>query len=68
VARGFEKGVVSMTENIDFTKDSEYKRLFGEKDLKKEKVCLYESKSNEKTMERKGRDTSSTKTSRKNSQ
>jgi hypothetical protein len=57
-----------MTEKIDWTKDSEYIRLFGEKDLKKEKVCLYESKSNEKTMERKGRDTSSTKTSRKNSQ
>ena len=42
-------------EKIDFTKDSEYRRL-------------YESKSDEKTMEREGRDTSSTKTSRENSQ
>jgi hypothetical protein len=47
--------MVGMTEKIDFTKDSEYKRL-------------YESKSNEKTMERKGGDTRSTKKSRQNSE
>ena len=40
---------------IDFTQDSEYRRM-------------YESESDEETMEREGRDTSSTKTSRENSQ
>tara|TARA_R110002074_G_scaffold308547_1_gene479367 strand:+ start:386 stop:646 length:261 start_codon:yes stop_codon:yes gene_type:complete len=40
---------------IDFTQDSEYKRM-------------YESKPNKKTMERKGGDTCSTETSGQNSQ
>ena len=40
---------------VDFTEDSEYKRL-------------YESKSDQKIMETKGRDTCSTKTSRQNSE
>ena len=40
---------------VDFTQDSEYKRL-------------YESKSNEKTMERKGAGTCSTKKGRQNSE
>jgi len=42
-----EDEILKSTGKIDFTKDSEYIRLFGERDLKKEKVCLYESKSNE---------------------
>ena len=44
-----------MAEKIDFTKDSEYRRM-------------YESEPDEETMERKGRDTCSTKTSRQSSQ
>jgi hypothetical protein len=55
MARSIKKRVASMTEKIDWTKDSEYRRMYG-------------SKSDEKTMERKGRDTPSTKTSRQNSQ
>jgi hypothetical protein len=48
-----EDEILKSTGKIDFTRDSEYIRLFdGDKpncnpeiDLKKEKVCLYDSKS-----------------------
>ena len=46
---------------IDFTKDSEYIRMFGENKSN-------ESESNEKTMERKGTDTCSDETSRQKSE
>ena len=46
---------------IDFTKDSEYIRMFGEDKPN-------EGESNEKTMERKGTDTCSDETSRQKSE
>ena len=49
---------------IDFTEDSEYKRLFNTK----EKERLNESESNEEPLERKGDSAPSTETSRQNTE
>ena len=61
-----EDEILKSTGKIDFTQDSEYIRLFGERDLKKEKVCLYESKSSQETLEGEGADTCSVETNRQN--